>query len=260
MSLDAEAREWRREVLALVHAARKSHIGSCLSCIEIFMALERRADFTPDQRADEDRIIVGKGWIAALFYYFLARRQVIPWEDLERYVAGDDGRYLGLLEPNVRGVLMAGGSVGMGLPFGVGVALAKKLQGRPGIVYVVEGDGALQTGIFWESVMLARHHGLDNLRLIVDRNGLQAMGRCEDILDTEPIRNRLEAFGWTVTERDGHDVEALEEALEMRPKGRPTAIIARTVKGKGVSFMENDFTWHYRCPDDDEYDRAVICL
>jgi len=167
-------------------------------------------------------------------------------------------KFIGLAEPIIPEIPAAGGSMGFGLPFGVGFALAKKLKKEKGKVFVLMSDGEMQVGTTWESAMLASHHELDNLLVIVDANELQAMGRVKDILNIEPLKDKWKAFGWEVGEIDGHNFEEIENSLT-RPalKGKPRVIIARTIKGKGVSFMQNNNEWHYKAPSEDEYQRAL---
>ena len=236
--------------------ARKSHVGSCLSCADILAVLFANLNLTPKLGPDEDRICVGKGWIASIFFWLLAQRKIIPKSDLRRFCAPGEREYIGLLEPSVRGVSMAGGSVGYGLPFAVGMALAKKLTGRKGLVVAIEGDGAMQSGTTWEAAQLATSLGLDNLILIVDRNGLQAMGEVERINPNGNLAAKFEAFGWQAESVDGHDHGRLAEAVSGR-RIRPMAVIADTVKGRGVGFMEDDFTWHYRAPDVRQMNAAI---
>ncbi|PIV42733.1 MAG: hypothetical protein COS26_01705 [Candidatus Nealsonbacteria bacterium CG02_land_8_20_14_3_00_40_11] len=149
--------------------------------------------------------------------------------------------------------------MGFGLPFGVGFALSKKIKKEEGKIYVLMSDGEMDCGTTWESVLIAAHHKLDNLVVIVDFNGLQAMGRVKDILNIEPLKDKWQAFGWEVREIDGHNFKEIEKALaESAPEeGKPRVIIARTIKGKGVSFMEGNNLYHYKAPSDEEYQKAL---
>jgi transketolase len=250
------AREVRKTVLRLIYEAQTSHIGSNFSCIDLLTVLYDIADIDKDLKEDRDRIVVSKGWVAAALYTFLARKGIIPEEDLETYCK-DGSKYIGLAEPNVRGVEAAGGSMGFGLPFGVGFALAKKIKKEKGKTFVLMSDGEMDCcGTTWESALIAAHNKLDNLVAIIDFNGLQAMGKVEDILKIEPLKDKWQAFGWEVREINGHNFEEIEEALTS-PQSKPLAIIARTIKGKGVSFMEGDNIWHYKAPSEEEYQRAL---
>ncbi len=252
------ALEVRKTVLRLIYQAQTSHVGSNFSCIDILTVLYGIADIDKDLKEDRDRIVISKGWVAAAMYTFLARKEIISKENLETYCR-NDSKYIGLAEPNVRGVEAAGGSMGFGLPFGVGFALAKKIKKEKGKAFVLMSDGEMQIGTTWESALIAAHNKLDNLVVIVDFNGFQAMGRVEDILKIEPLKDKWKAFGWEVREIDGHNFEEIEKAL-VAPQShneKPIVIIARTIKGKGVSFMEGDNMWHYKAPSEEEYQKAL---
>src|SRR4030042_5602854 len=179
------ALEARKAVLNLIYQAQASHIGSNFSCIDLLAVLYNIANIDKDLKEDRDRIVVSKGWVAASVYYFLAKKGIIPEKDLESFCK-DGSRYIGLSEPNVRGIEGAGGSMGYGLPFGVGFALAKKIKKEKGRVFVLMSDGEMQTGTTWESALIAVQHKLDNLLVIVDVNELQAMGKIEEILNINP--------------------------------------------------------------------------
>lgn len=256
MSYKRKALAARKKVLKMIHEAQTSHIGSNLSCIDLLTVLFDKLNLDKRLKKDRDRFVLSKGWAAASLYYFLAQKGVIPKKDLDTFCKGDS-KLIGLAEPNVRGVEFAGGSMGMGLPAGVGFALAKKLKKEKGRVVVMESDGGMNCGMVWESLAIAAHHKLDNLTLVIDANGLQAMGTAKEILNFEPMGKKLEAFGWVVSEIDGHDYEDIEMALGVSSKGRPHAILARTVKGKGVSHMEGDNLWHYWHVDKTTYKQAM---
>jgi transketolase len=251
------AKEIRIKVLKLIYKAQSSHIGSNFSCIDIMTVLYENANIDKDLKEDRDRIVISKGWVAATIYTFLAKKGIIPEKDLETYCQ-ESSKYIGLTEPKIRGIEAAGGSMGFGLPFGVGFALAKKIKKEKGKIYVLMSDGEMQTGTTWESALIANHHKLDNLLVIVDANELQAMGKVKEILNIEPLKNKWKAFGWEVREIDGHNFQEIEGALLKPPvPGKPVVIIARTIKGKGVSFMEGDNIWHYKAPSEEEYQRAL---
>lgn len=249
------AREARKTVLRLIYQAQTSHIGSNFSCIDILTVLYSIANVDKDLKEDRDRIVVSKGWVAAAIYTFLDRKEIIPKEDLETYCK-NGSKYIGLAEPNARGVEAAGGSMGFGLPFGVGFALAKKVKKEKGKAFVLMSDGEMDCGTSWESALIASHHKLDNLFVMVDFNGLQAMGKVKEILNVEPLKDKWQAFGWEVREIDGHNFEEIEESLSS-PSEKPVIIIAKTIKGKGVSFMEGDNIWHYKAPSKEEYQKAL---
>jgi len=252
------ALEARKAVLRLIYQAQTSHIGSNFSAIDILTVFYSIANIDKDLKEDRDRIVISKGWVAASVYYFLAQKEIIPKEDLETYCK-DGSKYIGLVEPNVRGIEAAGGSMGFGLPFGIGFALAKKVKKEKGKVFVLMSDGEMQTGTTWESALIAAHHKLDNLFVIVDFNELQAMGKIEEILGIEPLKDKWKAFGWEVREIDGHNFEEIEKALvlPLSSTTKPLVIIAHTIKGYPISFMENNNLYHYKALSDEEYQRAL---
>lgn len=252
------AREARKAVLGMIYRAQTSHIGSNFSAIDILAVLYNIANIDKELKEDRDRVVISKGWVAASVYYFLARKGVIPKEDLQTYCK-DGSKYIGLAEPEVRGIEAAGGSMGFGLPFGVGFSLAKKIKKEKGRVFVLMSDGEMDCGTTWESALIAAHHKLDNLCVIVDANGMQAMGRVQDVLNTDPLKDKWEAFCWGVREIDGHNFEEIETSLVSAPvrPGKPIIFIARTIKGKGVSFMEGKNLYHYKAPSKEEYKRAL---
>jgi transketolase len=253
-----ESVQARLKVLDMIYKAQSSHTGSNFSCIDILSVLYDVANVDKDLKEDRDRIVISKGWVAASIYYFLAKKGIIPEKDLDEYCK-EGSKYIGLVEPNVRGVEAAGGSMGFGLPFGVGFALAKKAKDEKGKAFVLLGDGEVAIGTTWESALIASHHNLSNLTVIIDANSLQAMGKVKDVLNIEPLKEKWQAFGWNVIEIDGHNFDQIQKAfLEAeQEKEKPTVIIARTIKGKGVSFMENDNKWHYKAPSEEEYKKAL---
>lgn len=257
-SYEKIALEARKTVLRLIYQAQTSHIGSNFSCIDILTVLYNIANINKDLKEDRDRIVISKGWVAASVYYFLAKMGIIPKEDLKKYCK-PDSKYIGLVEPYVRGIEAAGGSMGFGLPFGIGFALAKKLKKEKGKAFVLMGDGEMQIGTTWESALIGAHHKLDNLFVIVDANGLQGMGKVEGILNIKPLKNKWEAFGWEVREIDGHNFEEIEKSL-IEPSLRsekPVVIIAKTIKGKGWKRAENNNLFHYKAPSEEEYKEAL---
>lgn len=237
----------------MIYKAQTSHIGSNFSCVDILTCLFEKADFSTD------KLVVSKGWVAATVYALQAEYGLILPEDLERYCQPGEEEYIGLIEPmGVFGAEFAGGSMGYGLPAGVGYALAKKMKGEEGRVYVLMSDGELAIGTTWESALIAKEHKLDNLMVIIDYNRFQAMGEVRDILDVEPLKDKWKSFGWEVRRCGGHGFIALERALTFPAVCRrtPCIVIAETVKGKGVSFMENNNLYHYKQLSDMEYRKA----
>jgi transketolase len=209
----------------------------------------------PD-RPDRDRLVLSKGHAAAALYAVLALRGFFP----EAWLAGyhQDGQPLGghVTSAGVPGVELSTGSLGHGLPVGVGMALGLRRRGSAARVVVVMSDGECDEGSVWEAALLAAHHGLSQLAVVVDHNGLQSLGRVEDTLRLEPFADKWRAFGWQVTELDGHDHDALSAALSGPAGADPHCVIARTVKGRGVSFMEDSVAWHYRSPSGDLLEQA----
>lgn len=242
----------RKKVLEMIYKAQTSHIGSNFGCIDLLTVLFEKSDI------NKDKIILSKGWAAASLYYFLWRKGRIAQEELDSYCQ-PGSKFIGLAEPVIPEIPAAGGSMGFGLPFGVGFALAKRLNKEDGKAFVLMGDGEMDCGTTWESALIAAQHKLNNLVVIVDSNGLQAMGHVKDILNIEPLKDKWEAFGWEVKEIDGHNFEEIEKALTLMPseKEKPMVVIAKTTKGKGISFMEGINLYHYKELSDDEYQRAL---
>lgn len=232
----------------MIHKAGTSHIASNFSCIDIATVLYENLE-------EKDEVVWSKGWAAATIYYFLAQQGKIPLEDLEKF---PHEPYLGLAETSVPGVWANAGAVGHGTPIAVGMALGKKLLGEKGTVYCILSDGELNEGTVWESVMVAFHHRLDNLVFIVDNNQWQAMGRTKDICNLDALK-AFSGFGWCTKEINGHDYKEIEHALSIRPKV-PYLILAQTVKGKGVSFMEAHLLYHYKNVDAETYEKALAEL
>lgn len=250
------AREARRKILTMISHAGTSHAASNLSVIDIATVLY-------ENLKEGDEVVWSKGWAAASVYYFLAKQGKIPYEDLDKFGQEIDGKipYLGLAETTVPGVLVNSGSVGHGLPVAVGMAYGKKLAGEKGNIYCIMSDGELNEGTVWESAMLAAHLKLDNLIAIVDRNGWQAMGRTEDVIDLSPLREKWKAFGWDTDEVNGHDYEDLESAIRFRDDVmKPVVIVANTIKGFGISFMADHLLYHYRHVDEETLQKALAEL
>ncbi len=252
----------RMGVIESTHGAKAGHPGGSLSAAEVFTYLyfkEMNIDPKNPKWEDRDRFVLSKGHTAPGLYSALALRGYFPVEDLptlrhiDSYLQG---------HPNmntVPGVDMSTGSLGQGISAAVGMAMAAKYQGKENRVYSLLGDGEIQEGQVWEACMAASHYKLDNFCIIVDNNGLQIDGNVADVMSPYPIVDKLLAFGFNVHAVDGHDLEALEKAFQnaRKVKGQPTAIVMSTVKGKGVSFMENDAGWHGKAPNDAEYEQAM---
>jgi transketolase len=242
----------RKKVLEMIFKAQSSHVGSNFSCIDLLSVLFEYMD------TEKDKFIASKGWVAATVYYFLAQKGVIPEGDLDRYCQPDEEKYIGLVEPQgVFGMEFAGGSMGYGFPAGVGFALAKKMNKGEGKIHVLVSDGEMQIGTTWESVLIAKQHELSNLVIWIDNNKLQAMGATKDIVNIEPIDERVEAFGWHVQRIDGHDFAVIEKALQNLSSSKPNMIVADTVKGKGWKRAENNNLYHYKNISEEEYKEAL---
>lgn len=247
------AKAVRRDVLDMVHQAKASHVGSCFSMVDIISVLYGQVmhiNIANPQYSERDRFILSKGHAAAAIYATLANIGIIPKQDLETY-GKDLSHYMTHASHKIQGIEFSSGSLGHGLSFGVGKALAAKRMDKAWRTFVLLSDGEMDEGSNWEALMFASHHKLDNLVAIIDYNKLQSLTTIAQTLDLEPLVDKLSSFGWCVQEVDGHNHSALKEALQATPvqKGCPSLVLAHTVKGKGVSFMENQVGWHYRSPD-----------
>lgn len=248
------ARRLRAHSLRMTNLGRSSHVGSCLSMADIMAVLYGAVlsiDPTRPEWADRDRLIVSKGHAAAIVYAALAEAGFLPVAELVTYL-NDGGRLAGHVTMTVPGVELSTGSLGHGLPVASGMALAAKRAGAGWRSFCIVSDGELDEGSNWEAIQFAQHFRLDNLVAIVDYNKIQSFGTVADVSDLHPLADKFRAFNWGVHELDGHDHPALRAALSGPPprEGRPTVIVAHTIKGKGVSFMEDKLLWHYRSPDD----------
>lgn len=260
--LDALAKSLRARIVETSSKTGTPHLGSCLSCVDILVALYfsvLRIDPANPRDAKRDRCILSKGHGAPALFQVLAKRGFYPEGMLESY--GADGGVFAEHPPtpeHLAGIEAATGSLGHGLPLGLGMALAGRIQGHAYNVYAVLSDGECNEGSVWEAAMLAASQRIANLCVIVDFNKWQATGRSREVMALDPLAEKWRAFGWNAVEVDGHDFSSLLGALNQFPaeNGRPTAIIAHTVKGKGVSFMEDDNNWHYRIPTVEEVIKA----
>jgi transketolase len=260
--LRALARTLRAHSLRMISQAKTSHIGSCLSMADILAVLYGRIlHIDPKQPAwpARDRLIVSKGHAAAITYAAVAEAGFMPRERLAEYARNGGQLYGHVTHVGVPGIEFSSGSLGHGLPVGTGMALTGKRSGAAWRVFVVMSDGEFDEGSNWEAILFAGHHQLDNLTIVIDYNKIQSLDWVDKTLRLEPLADKLRAFGWSVREVDGHDVAELSRALESVPLdgGRPNAIIAHTVKGKGVSWMEGKVLWHYRPPTPDELVTAL---
>ena len=265
--LNKLCREMRKDILSMIHAAKSGHPGGNLSAVEILAVLYKFCmnhspewDKSPDFQ-NRDRFILSKGHASAALYSILAECGYFPKEELLTF------RKLGTRlqgHPSCRhlkGIEVSTGSLGQGLSMACGVDLGLKLDKNPANVFVLVGDGEMQEGSIWEAIMNASHHNLNNLIAFIDKNKLQIDGCTCEVKSIEPLDEKFEAFGWNVINIDGHNVEEIFDAVQSaKTMDRPTAIIAETVKGKGVSFMENNCGWHGKAPNDEDFAKAMAEL
>ena len=252
----------RQHVVKMAAEGKTSHVGSALSCVDILVALYFKVlNIAPDnwKEPDCDRFILSKGHGSMAWYATLAERGFISIETLGEYSV--DGGRLGEHPDcgNIPGILVTTGSLGHGLSVGLGMALAKKMDERHSNVYVLLSDGECNEGSVWESAMYAAHRKADNLIAIIDYNNMQAMGRSTEVNAIEPLVEKWRAFGWAVREIDGHNLNEITAILNQIPfeANKPSMIIAHTVLGKGVSFMEDDLLWHYQIPSPEQVKKAL---
>lgn len=267
MEHDCELRELARRIrlhaVRMTHRAKSSHVGSSLSMAELLAVLYRGGilRLTPETVADpgRDRLILSKGHACAGLYAVLAECGYFPLDWLESFYL-DGARLPGHATAcEIPGVEVSTGSLGHGLPIACGLALAGKRDARPYRVFVILSDGECDEGSTWEAAFFAPQHRLDNLIAIVDYNKIQSLGHVKDVLDLEPFAAKWTAARWAVREIDGHDIEQIHHALSEVPfePGKPSCVVAHTVKGKGVSFMEDQLLWHYRSPQGEEFESAI---
>ncbi|MBE5939456.1 MAG: transketolase [Lachnospiraceae bacterium] len=266
LELQKIANEVRKGIVTAVHSAKAGHPGGSLSAADVFTYLyfeEMNVDPKDPKKADRDRFVLSKGHTAPGLYSTLAQRGYFPVEDLK--TLRQLGSYL-QGHPDMKhipGVDMSSGSLGQGISTAVGMALSAKLSGDAYRVYTLLGDGEIQEGQVWEAAMFAGHRKLDNLVVCVDNNGLQIDGKIEDVCSPYPIGDKFKAFNFHVIENvDAHDFDAIKAAFDeaKATKGMPTAIVFKSVKGKGVSFMENNAAWHGTAPNDEQYAVAMADL
>lgn len=246
----------------MIHRAGTSHIGSNLSCVDMAVVLY-------ESLKEGDEVVWSKGWASALIYTMLERQGKITKEQRDSF---PNPPFIGLAEPSVHGVHVAGGAMGHGLPVAVGMALGKKRAHEKGTVYCIMSDGEMNEGTTWESAAFAAHHHLNNLIIFIDANTWQAMGRTGEVLNMEPLQYKFESFGWKWMRGDGHDYEALHSVWEEDMTGtnfgmyipgddsmkyKPMVVICDTIKGKGISFMEDHLLYHYKNVSDEEYAKGM---
>jgi transketolase len=260
--LKKNATEIRKGIIKAIHAAGSGHPGGSLSAADILTTLyfyKMKVDPENPKWEERDRFVLSKGHAAPVLYATLAEKGFFPKEELLKL------RHMGAMlqgHPDMKGtpgIEMSTGSLGQGFSCSVGMALASKVDQKDNRVYALLGDGEVQEGLVWEAAMAASHYKLDNLTAILDFNGLQIDGKNEDVMNIHPIKEKWESFGWYVIEIDGHNFEEIIKAFDQADgiKNQPTMIIAKTIKGKGVSFMENQAGWHGSAPKDEEAEQAL---
>lgn len=255
----------RRSVIEEIYSAGSGHPGGSLDLAEIMAYLyfkEMNIDPKNPNMKNRDKLVLSKGHAAPVLYAALAEKGYFPKSELK--TLRKTGSFL-QGHPDMRkipGVEMSTGSLGQGFSASCGMALAEKLNKGTGRIYVILGDGELQEGIVWETAMACSHYTLDNIAALVDHNGLQIDGENDKVMKVMPIADKFESFGWNVIEIDGHDFEDIERGYKQaeKCKGKPTCIIAKTIKGKGVSFMENDASWHGKAPNKEQAEKAMTEL
>jgi len=254
--------EIRKKILKMIFSSQTSHIGSSLSIVDILTVLYLKILFiNPEEpwSEDRDRLILSKGHACASLYATLALRGFFPEEILDTYCL-DGGMLSGHSTMRcVPGAEVSTGSLGHGLSMGAGMGIAGKHDGINYRIFVVLSDGECNEGSVWEAAMFSSQHRLDNLVAIVDYNKIQAFGRTEEVIDLEPFKDKWVSFGWDVREIDGHNFSEIEKTLSRLPftKNKPSVVIANTIKGKGVSFMENQLAWHYKSPNREQLEKGL---
>lgn len=255
------AKKIRALSVGMVYKAHASHIGGALSMADILAVLYHdilKYDPKNPKMADRDRCLLSKGHACVSFYSALCIAGFYSEEELMTY--GSNGSlFLCHTTHHVPGIEISAGSLGHGLPIACGIAMGAKRQKKNFKTYVIVGDGEMDEGSNWEALLFAAHHHLDNLCVIIDYNKIQSYGNTNEVINLEPLAGKLEAFNWNVINIDGHNHQQLRQAFEQfkHTQEKPTVVIANTVKGKGVSYMENELVWHYKSPNDDQYRLAM---
>lgn len=248
----------RREILLMTNRAKASHVASALSVVDILSVLYTGgANIFPRtvNKPDRDIVILSKGHATAALYSILALQNFFPKTWLEEYCKNDAPLGGHVSSKGVPGVELSTGSLGHGLPYGLGIAMSHKRNAGNNRIFVVISDGECDEGTTWEAALVANHHQLDNLTVVIDRNKIQSLAGTEETLKLEPLEEKWKAFGWEVDVVDGHDFKTLSKSISSQTK--PKCIIANTTKGKGVDFMEDSILWHYKSPSQDDLEMAL---
>ncbi len=249
----------RSETLKMVYNAKASHIGGAFSMTDILAVLYERilkVDAQDPESSNRDRFFLSKGHACTSLYATLALKGFFPMELLNSY-SKNDSILLSHTSHKIPGVELSTGSLGHALGVACGVALAGKIKNAKWRVYALLSDGELDEGSNWEAILFAPQHQLTNITLIIDYNKIQSLGNVKDVIDLHPLNDKFKAFNWNVIEVDGHDHEALHSAFTEGTNTQPTVIIAHTIKGKGVDFMENKLLWHYKSPDQEQFEQGL---
>ena len=262
VELESIAKNVRRDIVEMIHEAKSGHPGGSLSCTDILVTLfHEKMNLNLDENGNRiDKFVLSKGHAAPAYYAVLSSKGFIPHEDLKTLRKIDS--YLeGHPSNKINGIDASSGSLGQGLSVANGMALAKKIDKKEGRVYVVLGDGEIEEGQIWEACMTANKYKLNNLIAFLDYNGLQIDGNIKDVKSVDNLKEKFEAFGWNVQEIDGHSIKEIIDAIDnTNSSNKPNIIIAHTIKGKGVSYMENVVGWHGKAPNDEEYEIAISQL
>jgi transketolase len=248
----------RIETLKMIYKAKSSHIGGAFSIADLLSVLYNgilNIDSHNPEASQRDRFLLSKGHACASLYATLALKGFFPIEELAAY-GQDNSRLTTHVNHKVPGVEFSTGSLGHALSVSCGIAIAAKVKNEKWNTYCLLSDGELDEGSNWESILFAAHHKLDNLIMVVDYNKMQALGNTNEILNLEPLAEKFRAFGWLIIEVNGHDYQQIEHALLTKSK-KPVVIIAHTIKGKGIDFMQNNLLWHYRNPNQEQYEEAL---
>lgn len=259
--LSTYSKSARKAILSIVNRSNAAHIGASFSIVEMLQAIYRSVDLEKIRNGtpDRDRVILSKGHAAAALYTTLFKFGLLRQADLDTY--NQNGSLLmGHVNHYVPFVEHSTGALGHGLPVALGMAIGLRSQGFDSKVFVIVGDGELHEGANWEAIMLAGHLKINNLYVLIDNNHLSQMGVTDKCCSLDPLRKKFESFNFVVDEVNGHDSDKIYEAVQSKKNSGPTAIVCQTIKGRGVSFMENNNLWHYRTPKEDDFNKAALEL
>jgi len=253
------SRQIRIEIIKMVYHAKASHVGGALSMVDLLAVLYNeilRIDPSDPENPGRDRFFLSKGHACTGLYATLALKGFFNILELETY-SQNESRFLSHVSHKIPGVELSTGSLGHALPVACGVALAAKRQRNNFRVFVLLSDGELDEGSNWEAILFAAHHKLDNLICVIDYNKIQSLGSVKEVIDLHPLKEKFDSFNWNTSEINGHDHNEIRKALTADYTGRPYCIVANTIKGKGVDFMQNDLLWHYRSPSKEQLELAL---